>query len=25
VILVEKGGEMLAVVDPQDLIDWHGR
>ena len=25
VVLVEKGGYMLAVVDPQDLIDWHGR
>ena len=25
VVLVEKGGEMLAVVDPRDLIEWHGR
>ena len=25
VVLVEKGGYMLAVVDVKDLVDWHGR
>jgi len=25
VVLVERGGEMLCVVDPKDLVEWHGR